>query len=178
MLFGDEIGSRIRRRIVGAYPNDYAHGILNICRCYVESPSLAASGVTGSELNQWIREIMTQRRSRLMTPIRKAALTAAGLGAIAVPLVVEVVRAQSTLPPPVYTYGVVSIRACKPGPQAYSFGRGPQGGIRARAVSVSNLLAYAYGVRDSQIWVVQPGYGQTVLTLLSRWTNRGMRKMM
>jgi beta-lactamase regulating signal transducer with metallopeptidase domain len=55
----------------GARPSDYAHGILNVCRSYVESPLACASGVTGSELKQRIRGIMMQRRSAPMTSFER-----------------------------------------------------------------------------------------------------------
>jgi uncharacterized protein (TIGR03435 family) len=135
----------------GARPRDYARGILNVCRTYAASPVSFVSGVTGSELKQRIREIMTQRESVPMTFVRKAALAAAGLTAIAVPLVIGVVHAQTSPPPPAYTYGVVSIRPSQPGPHSSGIDTGPQGGVQTRATTVMQLLTYAYGVRDAQV---------------------------
>src|SRR5580704_13847301 len=42
-------------------PESYAEGILNVCKFYLESPLLCVSGVTGSNLKNRIRAIMTQR---------------------------------------------------------------------------------------------------------------------
>src|SRR5580704_4826161 len=42
----------------GYDPHIYADGILNVCKFYVESPLVCASGVTGSDLKKRIEAIM------------------------------------------------------------------------------------------------------------------------
>lgn len=78
----------------------YAESILNVCKCYTESPIACMSGVTGSELKQRIIRIMTKPVVRELDLGRKLLLGAAGIAAITVPLAsgllhVTEVRAQS-----------------------------------------------------------------------------------
>jgi len=43
----------------GSQPGVYARSIVQVCEAYVESPLACASGISGSDLKQRIREIMT-----------------------------------------------------------------------------------------------------------------------
>src|SRR5262249_47493838 len=106
----------------GADPSDYAHGLLNVCRCYAESPLACTSGVTSAELKQRIREIMTPRRSLPMTFVRKAALALAGLVAIVAPLMIGVVRAQVE---PRFEVASIKPAAPREGPDGGGFFGGP-----------------------------------------------------
>ncbi len=45
----------------GGEPSDYAEGIVKVCKAYVEWPLPCVSGITGSDLKQRVREIMTWR---------------------------------------------------------------------------------------------------------------------
>jgi uncharacterized protein (TIGR03435 family) len=78
----------------------YAEGILNVCKCYTESPIACVSGVTGSELKQRIVRIMTKQVARELDLSRKLLLSVVGFVAIAAPIVFGLlhlteVRAQS-----------------------------------------------------------------------------------
>lgn len=42
---------------VGGEPHDYAEGILNVCKLYVESPLVCVSGITGSNLKKESRQL-------------------------------------------------------------------------------------------------------------------------
>jgi bla regulator protein blaR1 len=143
----------------GSQPDVYAHGILNVCKFYVESPLPCASGVTGSDLKKRIREIMTHRASLRLTFAHKAMICCAALAAVAVPLAIGILRAQSLPPPPQYTYEVVSIRPSAPGNPNSRLGPGPQGGLRVENNTIMQLLTFAYDVRDYQ-FVGAPGVGQ------------------
>src|SRR5437867_8414411 len=46
---------------LGSEPHEYAQGILNVCKLYVESPLVCVSGVTGSDLKRRIHAILTER---------------------------------------------------------------------------------------------------------------------
>jgi uncharacterized protein (TIGR03435 family) len=80
----------------------YAEGILNVCKFYLESPLVCVAGVTGSNLQRRIEEIMAHRIARNMDLGRKLLLAAAGLAAVAAPIVIGMthafpLRAQSQL---------------------------------------------------------------------------------
>jgi bla regulator protein BlaR1 len=97
----------------------YAEGILNVCKLYVELPLVCVSGVTGSDIKKRIEAIMTNRRVLRLTFAKKVTLAAAGIAALAVPIVVGVlnaprVRAQ-TAPASLSKFEVASIKPCKVG---------------------------------------------------------------
>jgi len=101
-------------------PEVYAEGILNVCKLYVESPLACVSGVTGSNLKQRIRAIMTERVAGDLNFAKKLTLTVAGMAALAAPVVVGVMhapplRAQSIAqPPPPAVDRTVPIEPVKP----------------------------------------------------------------
>ena len=74
-------------------PQGYAEGILNVCKLYLESPLACVSGVTGSNLKQRIRAIMTQRVAGNLTLAKKLTLAIAGMAALALPTVVGILHA-------------------------------------------------------------------------------------
>jgi beta-lactamase regulating signal transducer with metallopeptidase domain len=65
----------------GNDPQDYAQGILKICRFYVESPVACASGVTGANLKRRIEGIVSGRVRLAVGFARKAVLVGV-LGAV------------------------------------------------------------------------------------------------
>ncbi len=136
----------------GSQPAQYAQGIVNVCRTYVESPLPCVSGITGTGLKKRIREIMTWRGSLRLTFARKSMLAIAGVVAVTVPLAIGVIRAQTLPPPPAYTYDVVSIHKSKPG-QGFQSNIGPRpgGGMRTQNTTALQLVTFAYGVQDFQI---------------------------
>jgi uncharacterized protein (TIGR03435 family) len=100
-------------------PREYAEGILNVCKLYMESPLACVSGVTGSDLRKRIEEIMTNRKSLRMTVAGKCALAAAGAVALSVPIMLGVLsmpssRAQ-TRPSGTPKFEVAAIKPCKDG---------------------------------------------------------------
>jgi len=81
-------------------PEAYAEGILNVCKLYVESPLACVSGVTGSNLKQRIRAIMTQRVAGDLNFAKKLSLAIAGMAALAAPIGVGVLHAPRLLAQP------------------------------------------------------------------------------
>jgi len=71
----------------------YAEGILNVCKFYLESPLVCVSGVTGSNLKRRIEEIMAHRIAQNMDFSRKVLITAAGMAAVAAPIVIGMTNA-------------------------------------------------------------------------------------
>ena len=91
----------------------YAEGILNVCKFYLESPLVCVSGVTGSNLKRRIEEIMAHRIARNMDFGRKLLITAAGMAAVAAPIVIGMtdafpLRGQSQQT--TQTFEVVSVK--------------------------------------------------------------------
>jgi uncharacterized protein (TIGR03435 family) len=134
----------------GNRPEVYAQGILNICKFYRESPLPCAAGVTGADLKQRIREIMTRRVAHQLTLAGKSMLAAAAAMAVAIPVIIGVLRSQTLPPAPAYGYEAVSVKRSDPGQTNSRIGPGPQGGIRTQNSTTMTLLTFAYDVRDYQ----------------------------
>ncbi|HEY2380567.1 MAG TPA: M56 family metallopeptidase [Terriglobia bacterium] len=134
----------------------YADGILQVCKIYLESPLRCISGVSGSNVKKRIQAILAGRVAGELNFAKKAALAAAGMWALAVPLVVGMMHASSwqaiTRPATMPKWEAVSIKACKPGERG---GRGNRGGgvdrgdtsperLNISCIPVSGLIHEAY----------------------------------
>jgi len=132
-----------------ADPHVYAEGILSVCKFYLESPLVCASGVTGADLKKRIEKIMTSHIARNLDWRRKLLLAVAGTAAVAVPIAAGILnapaRAQSqnsvTL-----KFEVASVKANKSGADRSPFGVMPGGRFIATNTSLRALILYAYDV--------------------------------
>jgi uncharacterized protein (TIGR03435 family) len=124
----------------GNPPVAYAEGILNVCRLYVESPLACASGVTGSDLGKRIESIMTEGLSNALTPARKILLAAAGVAAVAGPVLVGVVNAAAP------AFEVASIRPANRDARGVIIEYLPGGGLRMVNVALKDIIAFAWDV--------------------------------
>ena len=77
---------------------DYAEGILNVCKFCVESPVGCIAGVTGADLKKRIVRIMRGGAARKLGLGGKLVLGAAGLVAITAPVVFGVAQAREDMP--------------------------------------------------------------------------------
>jgi uncharacterized protein (TIGR03435 family) len=80
----------------GAAAGDYAEGILNVCKFYVESPLACVSGVTGADLKKRIAQILAGRRAFGLTWPRKLLLSATVAMAVALPVGLGLVHATQS----------------------------------------------------------------------------------
>jgi uncharacterized protein (TIGR03435 family) len=131
-----------------AEPRSYAEGILNICKLYVESPLRCVSGVTGPNLKKRIEAIMTNRIGFRLNFARKAALAATATVALAMPILLGVMHAQSAAPAP--KFEVASIKPNNGVSRRMGFDTGP-GRFVARNVTLRMLIQSAYRIQDFQI---------------------------
>ena len=136
----------------------YAEGILNVCRFYIESPLPCVSGISGADLKKRIVRIMTERTARKLDFSRKLLLSAAGLVAVAVPIVFGLVnatpsRAQSQAEnkdafAPVYEVASIKTNRSANGMERIGF---TPDGFTATGATLQMLIGLAYGVQDKQI---------------------------
>lgn len=141
----------------GSAAEDYAEGILNVCRFYVESPLECAAGVTGAELKSRIFRILTMRSVRRLTLARKLLLCAAALLAVAVPLAFGLVDALqvpgsasegTNLP----AFDVVSIKPHKDEGMRMQAGIWIKpDGISASGIPLPMLLREAFGISEDRV---------------------------
>jgi len=139
---------------LGSAPHEYAEGILRICELYLESPLPCVAGVTGSDLRKRIEEIMANRIAARLNLAKKVALACAGVGALAVPIVVGVLQAppmRAQSPPTGAKFEVASVKPCE---EDDNGGRGKRGGgggfkwtpdrLHVGCVTLDNLIRDAY----------------------------------
>jgi bla regulator protein blaR1 len=102
---------------LGSHPEIYADAILNVCKFYVQSPLVCASGVSGASIRRRIEAILSSRfeqLSRAKKLLLAGAGTAALVGPIAIGLLigagnVGAIQAQS---PPGQKFEVAAIHPC------------------------------------------------------------------
>lgn len=82
---------------LGNASHDYAEGILNICKNYIESPLRCVTGVTGSNLRKRIQAILTNRVTCDLSYAKKITLAVAGIVALATPIVVGILTAPAIM---------------------------------------------------------------------------------
>jgi TonB family protein len=78
---------------LGNQPQIYAESILKTCEFCVPSPLACVSGVTGADLKQRIVRIMTQGSADKLSFLRKLLLATIGIGAVAGPIVLGLMKA-------------------------------------------------------------------------------------
>ncbi len=131
-----------------AEPRTYAEGIVNVCKRYVESPLTCVSGVSGSNVKNRIRDIMTNRTAVKLSVAKKAVL--AGVAAIAM---IAPIVAQSV---PLPSFEVASVKPTSAGPVSPGvFGWAglrftPGGAFEAYNVTLGSIIRLAYGLKDFQ----------------------------
>jgi bla regulator protein blaR1 len=103
---------------LGNEPRTYARSILKVCEVFLESPRECVAGVSGSNLRMRIEAILNERMVKNLNGGTKALLAAAGLFAVAVPIVIGLLngvtlRAQTVSP--TLRFEVASVRLAQPG---------------------------------------------------------------
>ncbi len=138
---------------LGARPQIYAESILNVCRLYIESPLACVSGVTGSDLKKRIEAIMKNRAVLRVNLVRKIALVALAIAAIALPVTLGVfsaapVRAQAPAP----VFDAASVKPTDPKLRVGLDFRITGGRLVSTNWTLELLIREAYGVRYYQIF--------------------------
>jgi bla regulator protein BlaR1 len=157
-------------------PQDYAEGIVEVCKLYLKSPLVCVSGVTGSNLNKRIEAIMRNDVIQKLTLTKTVVLTVAGIASLAVPIVVGVMNAPllmgQALPTsvesgstsrlefevaaikpagPMNIRGEISERAGIPGRCVQKFTL-DQGRLDIRCYSLGKLMwAWAFGIPPTRL---------------------------
>jgi uncharacterized protein (TIGR03435 family) len=142
---------------LGNQPEVYAESILKTCQFYLESPLVCMSGISGSDLKKRVVRIMTQRAANKLSFGRKLLLAAAGIAALAGPIVFGLmnapqVRAQSpaAFSTPLPSFDVASIKPNQSGTNLLRL-VADHGRFITYNATLKFLLAYAYHLNDFQI---------------------------
>jgi bla regulator protein blaR1 len=143
---------------LGSARQVYAESILKTCEFCLESPLICVSGVTGADLKKRMVLIMTERVREKLGFNRKLLLGAAGLLAIALPVVFGLLHATQSLAESgaqsgggkAPAYEVASIKPNKSGDNKTRMGYSPDG-FNATESNLLMLLMEAYGVNPHEI---------------------------
>jgi len=76
-------------------PDVYAEGILQVCRFYLNAPKICIAGISGADLKKRIAGIVAHRASERLDWRRRLLLAAAGLAALAGPILIGAARAPA-----------------------------------------------------------------------------------
>jgi uncharacterized protein (TIGR03435 family) len=135
-------------------PQDYAQGIVEVCKFYLESPLVCASGVTGANLTRRVEAIMRNRGAHELR-FGGRLLLAAGVTAVIVPIGVGIlgapqVRAQQ--PASKLEFDAVSVKAADPDSRHGTVVEVTPGGtLHVVNATLKDLIETAYDVRSFQI---------------------------
>lgn len=136
-------------------PQDYAEGIVAVCRHYLRAPMVCVSGVTGSNLKRRVEAIMINRNTHRLNIGRRLVLAAAGFAAIVLPLAVGTfhispVRAQQPAGP--LEFDAVSLKPSNPNStNGTVVSVTPGGTLHVVNATLKDLIETAYDVRSFQI---------------------------
>ncbi len=149
---------------LGGEPRDYADAIVSVCKLYIESPLTCVSGISGADLKKRIVRIMARHVGLRMSLGRKLLLCAAGLLAVAVPVVFGVLHATQTraqsqvedsankLP----EFEVASIRPDHSGSGLITIGApghgAPEDRFIAKNTTIKGLICWAWATGYSLPW--------------------------
>jgi bla regulator protein BlaR1 len=140
-------------------PQIYAEGILNVCRRYAEAPLVCVSGVSGANLQKRIEAIMMNRVGRRLNVATKAALAAAVMTVLTLPVVVgamsPVAQVRGIVSEATERFEVATIRQNKGPAVSGPVGGGigfPPGRFSAENITLQQLTMYAYELQTFEIF--------------------------
>jgi bla regulator protein blaR1 len=136
-------------------PQDYAEGIVAVCRYCLKMPPVCVSGITGSDLKRRVESILVNQGTHRLNFGKRLLLAVAGSSAVVLPLAVGVLhilpaRAQETT-------GDLKFEVATVKPSNPSSGNGtlvdvtPGGRFHAVNATVKDLIETAFDVRSFQI---------------------------
>jgi uncharacterized protein (TIGR03435 family) len=152
---------------LGTAPDVYAEGILKTCQFYVEAPLVCVAGVTGSDLKKRVGQIMRNDAQVALTAMKRLALAASLVAAIAIPVAIGIVtspRVGAQIVAPAAnapTFEIASVKPSEPG--AAALGRAVPGRFTSQNMTVSRMIRMAYAIHETQIvggpdWIRSDGY--------------------
>ena len=131
-------------------PQTYAEGIVNVCRRYVEMPLACVSGVSGANVKNRIRDIMTNRTIAKLSVAKKVVLAGVGAMAVVAPIFAQSVPRPSAAE---LRFEVASIKRNNGDAQQMIVLQRflPGGGFEGINVTLGSVIRLAYGLQDFQM---------------------------
>ncbi|MGH9242369.1 MAG: M56 family metallopeptidase, partial [Vicinamibacterales bacterium] len=140
----------------GSSPQDYAEGILQVCRFAKDPPPVFVTGVGGPDLRRRIEAILRGAIGGPVGPWRRSALVIAASASIGLPIAVGAMTAVSRItitqePSVPISFAVASVKVNRSGERAARTEESVPGIFSATNVWLSLLITYAYGIQNNQI---------------------------
>lgn len=136
-------------------PEDYAEGILNVCKLYSSSPLDCVAGITGADLRARVELILRNQRPRELGKARRLALGGAVLAAIGGPAVVGFLTGPAAFAQQGNSFvglatsaekkfEVATIKPSDPGSTYFNRGAPQNGGITIINTSLRAIIILAF----------------------------------
>jgi bla regulator protein blaR1 len=166
-------------------PEEYAEGILSVCKFYLEAPSPVA-GVTGADLRKRLERILAHQPANNLSFPKKLLLVAAGVAAITGPIGIGLFnapmsRAQAQ-PNSRLTFEVASVKPAPPGAAERSLSHNPGARLTTSNANLKQLVYLAYQLMPFQVsggpdWVESAGFDIEAKAANPKATQEQFRQM-
>lgn len=136
----------------GVHPETYAAGIVQVCRFYVESPLMSASGVTGSVLGRRVRAILADQGHQPLSRGRGLLLATAAIGVLCATISLGALRAvpadaaQTLVTSAPAMFDAASVKPSDAADQRQTLGTPGGGRFLAHNATVEDLIREAYNL--------------------------------
>ena len=132
-------------------PETYAHGIVKVCRRYVEAPLMSVAGVGGANLKARLDAILSNRLGAPVPWPGRVALVMAAAIALVLPIAAGAVRAQEPEPILDAAFDVASFKRNVSGDPNAAFQPLATGEFRVINLPLARLVAAAYQLQPDQL---------------------------
>jgi uncharacterized protein (TIGR03435 family) len=144
-------------------PAAYAHGIVNVCRRYVETPLMSVTGVGGADIKARLEAILSNHVGVRLSWPGRVALTAAAVAAIALPIAAgagaTALRPQEQEPILDAAFDVASFKRNVSNDGNITFRPEPTGEFTVINMPLIRLVAGAYQLQYDQV-IGAPAWAQ------------------
>jgi bla regulator protein blaR1 len=152
-------------------PDDYAEGILNVCKQYISSPLPCVAGISGANLKARVQWILRNERPRTLSRGRRWALAAALAGAVVVPSVIGFLTAPAAYAQQansfvglatsaVKKFEVATARLNTSGDDRFQLGPPGRGSIRITNVALRGIIIQSFRTQRNMVFGI-PGWAET-----------------
>ena len=149
---------------------DYAEGILNVCKLYRVSPLSCVAGISGANLRERVESILRNERPRALNKVRRWALCAALFAVVAGPAIVGLLtssafaqQGNSFLGLATSTdkkFEVATVKLNQSGDERFQLGPPGRGSIRIVNVPLRGIIIQSFRTQRPMVFGI-PGWAES-----------------
>jgi uncharacterized protein (TIGR03435 family) len=149
---------------------DYAEGILNVCKLYHVSPLSCVAGISGANLKRRVESILRNERPRALNKVRRWALCAALFAVVAGPAIVGLLtssafaqQGNSFLGLATSTdkkFEVATVKLNQSGDERFQLGPPGRGSIRIVNVPLRGIIIQSFRTQRPMVFGI-PGWAES-----------------